>query len=180
MSCTVTIAQMLSHGDHIICVDDVYGGTQRYLRKIVSEKHGIDLTLIDFADEKTFKAAFKPKTKIVWLETPTNPTLKIFDIALLAKICKEKGVLFIVDNTFSTPYLCNPLDLGADIVVHSITKYIGGHSDVVMGCICLNDKKVYDDLFFIMKSIGTGACAFDCYLALRGSKTLAVRMERAQ
>ena len=121
----------------------------------------------------------KPNTKIVWAETPTNPTLKICDIAGIAKICKEKKALMVVDNTFFTPYLQNPLDLGADMVVHSITKYIGGHSDVVMGAIMLNDKALYDRLFFTIKSIGSGASPFDCYLALRGSKTLHVRVERA-
>mmetsp|Transcript_28635 Transcript_28635/g.27627 ORF Transcript_28635/g.27627 Transcript_28635/m.27627 type:complete len:246 (-) Transcript_28635:37-774(-) len=117
---------------------------------------------------------------MVWAETPTNPTLKIFDIKAVAKICKENNILFVVDNTFFTPYLQNPLDMGADMVIHSLTKYIGGHSDLVMGCICLNDKALYDKLFFIVKSIGSGASPFDCYLALRGSKTLALRMERAQ
>lgn len=121
----------------------------------------------------------KPNTKVVWAETPTNPTLKICDIAGIAKICKEKKALLVVDNTFLTPYLQNPLDLGADMVVHSITKYIGGHSDVVMGAIMLNDKALYDRLFFTIKSIGSGASPFDCYLALRGSKTLHVRVERA-
>lgn len=179
MATTVSIMQLLNQGDHVLCIDDVYGGTQRYLRKILHEKQGIELSMIDFKDPADVKAAIKPNTRIVWAETPTNPTLKIFDIAAVAKICKEKKVIFVVDNTFFSPYLQNPLDLGADIVVHSITKYIGGHSDVVMGAICLNDRELYDRLFFIIKSIGTGASPFDCYLALRGSKTLAIRMERA-
>lgn len=105
--------------------------------------------------------------------------MKIFDIKAVAEVCKERKVLLVVDNTFLTPYLQNPLDLGADMVVHSITKYIGGHSDVVMGAIMLNDKELYDRLFFVIKSIGSGASPFDCYLALRGSKTLAIRVERA-
>jgi len=146
----------------------------------MSEKQGIHVTFLDFDDPAAVRAAITKKTKLLWAETPTNPTLKIFDIRAIAKICKEKNVLLAVDNTFYTPYLQNPLDLGADMVVHSITKYIGGHSDVVMGCICLNDKELYDRLFFIIKSIGSGASPFDCYLALRGSKTLAIRMEKAQ
>lgn len=125
------------------------------------------------------KRSLKPNTKVVWAETPTNPTLRICDIEGIARLTKERKALLVVDNTFFTPYLQNPLDLGADIVVHSITKYIGGHSDVVMGALMLNDKELYDRLFFTIKSIGSGASPFDCYLALRGSKTLAIRVERA-
>mmetsp|Transcript_39493 Transcript_39493/g.29169 ORF Transcript_39493/g.29169 Transcript_39493/m.29169 type:complete len:245 (-) Transcript_39493:37-771(-) len=117
---------------------------------------------------------------MLWAETPTNPTLKIFDIKAVAKICKEANVLLVVDNTFFSPYLQNPLDLGADIVVHSMTKYLGGHSDLVMGCICLNDKQLYEKLFQITFWIGSGASPFDCYLALRSTKTLALRMDRIQ
>jgi len=178
-SALLSISNLLSSGDHILCVDDVYGGTQRYLRKILSDRQGIKVDFVDFGDLNLVRKAFKPTTKIVWAETPTNPTLRICDIASIAKICKEKKALMVVDNTFFTPYLQNPLDLGADMVVHSITKYIGGHSDVVMGAIMLNDKALYDRLFFTIKSIGSGASPFDCYLALRGSKTLAVRVERA-
>jgi cystathionine gamma-lyase len=170
---------LLSSGDHVLCVDDVYGGTQRYMRRILNERQGVTVDFVDFGDLATVRKAMKPNTKIVWAETPTNPTLKICDIAGIAKICKEKKALMVVDNTFFTPYLQNPLDLGADMVVHSITKYIGGHSDVVMGAIMLNDKALYDKLFFTIKSIGSGASPFDCYLALRGSKTLHVRVERA-
>lgn len=178
-SALLTIMNTLSSGDHILCVDDVYGGTQRYMRRILNEKQGIKVDFVDFGDLNIVRKNIKPNTKIVWAETPTNPTLKICDIAAIAKICKEKKTLLVVDNTFFTPYLQNPLDLGADMVVHSITKYIGGHSDVVMGAIMLNDKEMYDKLFFASKSIGSGASPFDCYLALRGSKTLAVRVERA-
>lgn len=178
-SALLTIMNTLSSGDHILCVDDVYGGTQRYMRRILNEKQGIKVDFVDFGDLNLVRKSIKPTTKVVWAETPTNPTLKICDIAAIAKICKEKKTLLAVDNTFFTPYLQNPLDLGADMVVHSITKYIGGHSDVVMGAIMLNDKELYDKLFFAGKSIGSGASPFDCYLALRGSKTLAVRVERA-
>jgi cystathionine gamma-lyase len=164
----------------VLCVDDVYGGTQRYLRTILGERQGIEVSMVDFSDISFLEKQIRKTTKIVWLETPTNPTLKIFDIAAVSKVCKKKGVLLVVDNTFFSPYLQNPATLGADMVVHSLTKYIGGHSDVVMGAICLNDKKLFEDLFYVMKSIGTGASPFDCYLGLRGSKTLAVRMDRAQ
>lgn len=178
-SALLSIMNLLASGDHVLCVDDVYGGTQRYMRRILNERQGVKVDFVDFGDLNTVRKNMKPNTKIVWAETPTNPTLKICDIAGIAKICKEKKALLVVDNTFFTPYLQNPLDLGADMVVHSITKYIGGHSDVVMGAIMLNDKALYDKLFFTSKSIGSGASPFDCYLALRGSKTLAVRVERA-
>ena len=178
-SALLSIMNLLSSGDHVLCVDDVYGGTQRYMRRILGERQGISVDFVDFSDLSVVRKSVKPNTKVVWAETPTNPTLKICDIAGIAKICKEKKALLVVDNTFLTPYLQNPLDLGADMVVHSITKYIGGHSDVVMGAIMLNDKALYDRLFFTIKSIGSGASPFDCYLALRGSKTLHVRVERA-
>lgn len=178
-SALLSIMNLLSSGDHVLCVDDVYGGTQRYMRRILGERQGVSIDFVDFSDLSVVRKSMKPNTKVVWAETPTNPTLKICDIAGIAKISKEKKALLVVDNTFFTPYLQNPLDLGADMVVHSITKYIGGHSDVVMGAIMLNDKALYDRLFFTIKSIGSGASPFDCYLALRGSKTLHVRVERA-
>ena len=121
----------------------------------------------------------KPNTKMCWLETPTNPTLKILDIQKIAEVLKGTGILLVVDNTFSTPINCNPLDLGADIVSHSLTKYIGGHSDIIGGSLMLNDKDLYDRLYFVFKSIGTGLSAFDSWIALRGSKTLEVRVTRA-
>ena len=122
---------------------------------------------------------FQKNTKIVWLETPTNPTMKIFDIKAISKLAKKYGAIFVVDNTFFTPFNQNPCDLGADIAFHSATKYIGGHSDVVMGALCLNDLALYERLSFVMKTMGTGASPFDCYLALRGSKTLGIRVERS-
>ena len=140
----------------------------------------IDVTFEDFSDIKHFKNCLRPSTKIVWLETPTNPTLKCFDIAKIAEALKGTGILFCVDNTFSTPVNTNPLLLGADVVTHSLTKYIGGHSDIIAGCICLNDRELYDKLFFILKSMGTGLCAFDSWLVLRSAKTLEVRVNQAQ
>lgn len=180
MSAISTVLHLLSSGDHLVCVDDVYGGTQRFFRKILAEKYDVSVTMKDFSDEKELEKAIIPgKTKMLWLETPTNPTLKIFDIAKVSKIAKKHNLILVVDNTFFTPYLQNPCSLGADIVIHSVTKYIGGHSDVVMGAIMLNDKEIYDKIFFVIKSIGTGCSPFDAYLALRGSKTLAIRMDRA-
>lgn len=180
MASHVTIMNLLSVGDHVLCVDDVYGGTQRYLRNILNPKHGIEMSMLDFSDIKVFKKHVKSNTKVVWLETPTNPTLKAFDIAAIAKALKGTGVLLVVDNTFATPINTNPIALGADIVVHSCTKYIGGHSDVIAGALCFNGRELYDKLFFILKTIGSGLSAFDSYIALRGSKTLEVRVQRAQ
>ena len=180
ISATISIMNLLDHGDHVLCVDDVYGGTQRYLRRILNEKFKIEVTFLDFSDIQLFTENIKKNTKIVWLETPTNPTLKVFDIKAISEVCRAKKVLLVVDNTFLTPFLQNPIDLGADVVVHSMTKYLGGHSDVVGGAIMLNDKELYDKLFFTTKSIGTGIAPFEAYLVLRGIKTLALRMTAAQ
>lgn len=175
---TVTNA-LLTAGDHILCVDDVYGGTQRYLRRILQPNSGIELTMIDFNNVANFKKALTPRTKLVWMETPTNPTLKVFDIKKIADLLKGTGIMLCIDNTFATPINTNPLLLGADIVCHSCTKYIGGHSDVIAGGIIINNKELYDKLFFVMKTMGTGLSAFDSWLALRGAKTLEVRVDKA-
>ena len=179
MSAHVTIMNMLSSGDHILCVDDVYGGTQRYLNKILSPNAGIEVSLSDFSDIAEFKKQIRKNTKVCWLETPTNPTLKCFDIRAIANALKGTGVILVVDNTFSTPINTNPLELGADIASHSVTKYIGGHSDVIAGALIMNSRDLYDKLFFILKTMGTGLSAFDSWIALRGSKTLEVRVQRA-
>lgn len=134
--------------------------------------------MIDMQSMKNVRAAFKKNTKIVWIESPTNPTLKVTDIEAVAEICKEFGALLIVDNTFMSPALQNPLLLGADIVMHSVTKYIGGHSDVCAGALMFNNEKLYEPLFFNIKTMGTMIGPFDAWLALRGTKTLALRMER--
>lgn len=179
MSATVTVMNILKSGDHVLCIDDVYGGTQRYLKKIICPNFGLELTMSDFSDIKKFKQCIKKNTKVVWLETPTNPTLKVFDIQAIANALKGTGIIFVVDNTFATPVLQSPALLGADIVMHSATKYIGGHSDVVCGALCLNDLDLYKRLDFAMKTVGTGASPFDCWIALRGTKTLGIRVERA-
>jgi cystathionine gamma-lyase len=179
MSATISVLSLLTADDHLLCIDDVYGGTQRYLRKIWNPNYNVDWGMIDMSDLKKVRAAFKPNTKLVWIESPTNPTLKCTDIAAVAAICKEKGVLLCVDNTFMSPALQNPLVLGADIVMHSITKYIGGHSDVVAGALMFNDSALYDKLFFNIKTMGGMIAPFDAWIALRGSKTLAIRAERA-
>ena len=179
MSAHVTLMNLCQAGDHILCVDDVYGGTQRYLRRILGPNTGIDVTFEDFSDVASFRKHLKANTKMVWLETPTNPTLKVFDIEKLAEACKKHGALLIVDNTFMTPVNQSPLLLGADIVVHSLTKYIGGHSDMIAGCICLNDRDLYDRVYFVLKSMGTGLDSFHSWLAIRSCKTLEVRVKAA-
>jgi cystathionine gamma-lyase len=173
---TATIINMLQSGDHVISIDDVYGGTNRYFNRVARPAMNIDFTMVDMSDLSALEAAFKPNTKLVWIETPTNPTLKIADIRAIAQKAKAHGCKIVVDNTFASPYLQTPLDLGADIVVHSVTKYLGGHSDVVMGVLATNDEQLYTKLKFLQNSIGAVPAPFDCYLALRGVKTLHLRM----
>ncbi len=171
---------LLETGQHVVIVDDVYGGTQRYFRRVAKPTYNMDFTFVDFNDPVALRAAFQPgRTKLVWLETPTNPTLKVSDVAATAALCKELGALFVVDNTFLSPYFQNPLDLGADVVVHSVTKYIGGHSDVVGGVVVTSNEEVHEKLRFVQNSVGAVPSPFDCYMALRGLKTLHVRLEAA-
>jgi cystathionine gamma-lyase len=173
---TSAVVHLLRTGDSILCIDDVYGGTQRYFRKIVTPHMGID---VEFCDLDQDGIVLKDTTKLIWLETPTNPTLKITDIRKVADMAQKENCLLAVDNTFCSPYFQNPLDHGADLVVHSVTKYIGGHSDVVMGVVCCNRQDLYEKLQFIQNSIGAVPSPFDCFLAHRGLKTLHVRMEAA-
>ena len=174
---TSAVVHLLHCGDQILCVDDVYGGTQRYFSRIVQPSNGIE---IDFCDMNNDEIPFKARTKLLWLETPTNPTLKVTDISRVSTMTKSReGCLLVVDNTFCSPYFQNPLDHGADLVVHSVTKYIGGHSDVVMGVVCTNSEDLYRRLRFIQNGVGAVPSPFDCFLAHRGLKTLHVRMEAA-
>lgn len=175
---TATITAMLSHGDHIISVDDVYGGTNRYFQRVAVPTMNLSISFIDFNTPGALMNAVTPRTKMLWIETPTNPTLKVQDIAAAAAEAKALGLIVVVDNTFATPYLQQPLNLGADIVVHSCTKYIGGHSDVVMGALCTNSEELYTKLKFLQNSIGAIPSPFDAYMAQRGLKTLHLRMQR--
>jgi len=175
LAATSTITFLLHDGDHVVCMDDVYGGTRRNFTRIAS-RHGLQFTYTDFSKPGALEGAITEKTKLVWLETPTNPLLKITDIAACAEVAKKHNAIFVVDNTFMSPYFQNPLDLGADIVVHSVTKYINGHSDVVMGVIVTNRPDLYEQLKFLQNGIGAIPSPFDCFLALRGVKTLHVRM----
>jgi cystathionine gamma-lyase len=176
MAATTAVVHLLKQGDHVLSIDDVYGGTQRYFRQTVNPTYGIDFDFIDMSDPAVIEQAIRPNTKLLWLETPTNPTLKITDIAAVAAVAKKHNLLVAVDNTFMSPYFQNPLTLGADIVVHSITKYINGHSDVVMGVVITNSEDVYTKIKFVQNGIGAVPSPFDAYLALRGLKTLHVRM----
>lgn len=179
MAAHVTIMNMLKKGDHILCIDDVYGGTQRYLRRILCPNAEIELTITNFNSMKNFKSKIQKNTKVCWMETPTNPTLKCVDIKGIAEALKGTGVILVVDNTFATPVNQSPLLLGADIVSHSGTKYLGGHSDVICGAMVMNSRELYDKLFFILKTMGTGLSAFDSWVLCRGIKTLQVRVEKA-
>ncbi len=172
------IAHLLDAGDHIVLVDDVYGGTYRLFKRIY-ERHGIGLTAVDMRDAKaTKRAIIKGKTKMVWMESPTNPVLKVIDIAAISELAHRAGALAVVDNTFASPYLQQPLTLGADLVTHSTTKYLGGHSDVVGGAVIGNSADLHERLKFIQNAAGGVPGPFDSWLVLRGAKTLAVRMER--
>ncbi len=177
MGATDAVAKLLRPGDEVITGDDLYGGTYRMFTKIFAH-YGIKFHFIDLKDAANIKKYITPKTKLLWVETPTNPTLQIIDIAACAKIAKENKIIFAVDNTFASPYLQTPMDLGADIVMHSVTKYLSGHSDVIMGALCVNDDTLYDQLSFILNSCGANPGPMDSFLVLRGIKTLHVRMQR--
>lgn len=176
MAATSSIMMLFSKGDHVLLTDDVYGGTFRVISKVLN-RFGIDSTFVDTGDLSNVEAAIKENTKAIFLETPTNPLLKITDIEAVAKYAKEKGLLTIVDNTFMTPYFQQPIALGADIVVHSATKYLGGHSDVVAGLAVVNSEELASELHFIQNSVGAVLGPQDSWLLMRGIKTLGLRME---
>lgn len=171
------VAKLLRPGDEVITGDDLYGGTYRMFTKVFAN-FGIKFHFIDMKDPENVKKYINEHTKMIWLETPTNPTMQIIDIEACAKIAKAHKLICAVDNTFASPYLQNPLALGADIVMHSVTKYLGGHSDVIMGALCLNDDSLYTQLAFIHNSCGATPGPQDSFLVLRGIKTLHIRMER--
>ena len=177
VAATDTVMKLLVPGDEVIAANDMYGGTYRLFSKIY-EKFGIQFTYVDTTDPANIEQAISAKTKLVWIETPTNPLMNISDIKAIAKITKAKHVLLCVDNTFASPYLQNPLDLGADLVMHSATKYLGGHSDVIQGALMMNDAALREQLYFIQKSCGAVPGPMDCFLVLRGIKTLHLRMQR--
>jgi len=171
-----TVMHLLKGGDHVVAMDDMYGGTYRLFDKVL-KNDGFEFSYEDLTNPENFAKAIKPNTKMVWLETPTNPTLKLTDIKAIVKIAKQKNILVVVDNTFMSPVFQRPIELGADIVVHSATKYIGGHSDVVGGIAVTNDPKIAEKIAFFSNSMGGVQGAFDSFLALRSLKTLPIRMK---
>jgi cystathionine beta-lyase/cystathionine gamma-synthase len=177
VAATDAVIKLLAPGDEVICANDMYGGTYRLFTKVF-EKFGIKFIYVDTTDAANVQKAVTAATKLIWIETPTNPLMNITDIEAVAAIAKAAGALLCVDNTFASPYLQNPLDLGADIVMHSATKYLGGHSDVIQGALMINDTELRDKLYFIQKSCGAVPGPQDCFLVLRGIKTLHLRMER--
>ncbi len=171
------VIRMLRPGDEVITGDDLYGGSYRIFTKIY-ENYGIKFHFINLTDTNNIQKYINTNTKLIWVETPTNPTMQIIDIVSCAAISKSNKILLAVDNTFASPFLQNPLELGADIVMHSATKYLGGHSDVVMGALIMNDDKIHEQIYFILNSCGANPGPMDCFLVMRGIKTLHLRMER--
>jgi cystathionine beta-lyase/cystathionine gamma-synthase len=174
---TTAVLMTLKSGDHVLVGDDVYGGTFRIFDKVLAQ-FGIEATFADLGDPAKVRAGLRPNTRLLWVETPSNPMLKILDVAAIAEVARGHGVALAVDNTFATPMLQQPLELGATLVVHSTTKYLNGHSDVVGGAVMTSDDDLAERLHFLQKAVGAVPSPFDCYLVLRGIKTLAVRMRR--
>jgi cystathionine gamma-lyase len=174
-----TVLELLNSGDHVIASDDLYGGSFRLFDKVRKRSAGLTFDFVDMSDIGAVEKAIKPNTKMIWVETPTNPTLRLADLAAIAKLAKKRGILTASDNTFASPYTQRPLEQGIDIVVHSTTKYLNGHSDIVGGCAVVGDNKdLADRLAFLHNAVGAIQGPFDSFLALRGLKTLALRMER--
>ena len=179
MAATDALISTLNAGDHVLSCDDVYGGTYRLLKR-VRERHGILSDFVDFGDVKNIEKHIRPETKLIWMESPTNPLLKILDIRAICELAHSRGILVAVDNTFMTPYFQQPLKLGADVVMHSVTKFLNGHSDVVGGAIVTSNQGLYEQLKFIQNAVGGVPAPMDCFLTLRGLKTLHLRMQRHQ
>ena len=178
MAAIGTILELLNPGDHIITSDDVYGGTYRILERVRKRSANLEVSFVDLCDPEKVKAAIRPNTRMLWVETPTNPMLKIIDLKAMLAIAKPHSIITVADNTFATPILQRPLELGFDIVMHSATKYINGHSDMIGGIVVVGDnKELADQLAFLQNAVGSIAGPFDSFLALRGVKTLAIRMQ---
>ncbi len=177
MAAISTVVQMLNAGDHVLSCDDVYSGTFRVFEKVF-KRHNLEFDFVDITNPHSLEKHIKGNTKIIWLESPSNPLLKITDIESITRIAKSKNILTVIDNTFATPFFQKPLNLGVNIVVHSTTKYLNGHSDIIGGAVVTNDRKLYNEIQFIQNAAGAVPGPFDCFLVLRGIKTLAVRMER--
>jgi cystathionine gamma-lyase len=177
MAAVDSCMKLLKSGDHVVCSDDVYGGVSRHFNKVL-ENYGLSFTYVDTSQPETVRQAIRPETKMLWIETPTNPLLKVTDVEIMSSIAKENGLYFGVDSTFATPVFLRPLELGADIVMHSTTKYLSGHNQIIGGIVITNREDIRDQLKFIQKTIGAVSSPFDCWLTLLGLKTLSLRMER--
>jgi len=178
MAATATVLELLPAGAHVVALDDLYGGTRRLFERVRRRSSGLDFTYSTLANRKALTAALKPGTKMLWVETPSNPLLKLVDLAMVAEVAKAKGVLCVADNTFASPWVQRPLELGFDIVVHSATKYLNGHSDLIGGVAVTARADLAEELAFLQNAIGSVPSAFDCFLVTRGLKTLALRMQR--
>ena len=178
LAATTATMSLLSPGDHVVAGDDLYGGTYRLFEKVLPRQNGLDFTYADTTDPASVEKALRPQTRLLWIETPTNPMLTLSDIRALSQMARERGATVVVDNTFASPYFQNPLSLGADIVVHSTTKYMGGHSDVIGGAVATSNPDYYEKTKFYQNAAGAVPGPFDSWIVLRGLKTLAVRMRQ--
>jgi cystathionine gamma-lyase len=178
MAASATIVELLDANSHIVASHDLYGGSYRLFERIRKRTAGLEVSFIDLAQPSAFEAAVRPNTRMVWMESPTNPMLNLVDLAAVAQLARARGILSVCDNTFATPYIQRPLDLGVDIVMHSATKYLNGHSDVLGGAVIVRDAALAEQLKFLQNGLGSVSGAFDSFMLLRGIKTLAVRMER--
>jgi Cystathionine beta-lyases/cystathionine gamma-synthases len=176
MAATSTVLELLDSGDHVVAMDDLYGGSYRLFERVRRRSAALDFSFVDLTDLAAFEAAITPRTRMVWIETPTNPMLKVVDIAAVAGVARRHGLLVVVDNTFASPMLQRPLELGAHLVVHSATKYLNGHSDMVGGVVVAGDDELAERMAFLQNSVGAVQGPFDSFLALRGLKTLPLRM----
>jgi cystathionine gamma-lyase len=178
MAATSTVLELLDSGSHVIAMDDVYGGTYRLFERVRRRSAGLDFSWVDLSDPAAFEAAIRPNTRLVWIETPTNPLLKLVDIEQIASIARKRGIIVVVDNTFASPILQRPLELGAHLVMHSATKYLNGHSDMVGGIVVVgDDAELAEQMTFLQNAVGGVQGPFDSFLALRGLKTLHLRMK---
>jgi len=177
MGAVNTVLNLLSAGDHVVCADDVYGGTRRIFSQVYAQ-YDVEFTYVDMTVPEAVREAVRPETELVWVESPTNPLLRVVDIADMATVAHEADALCVVDNTFASPYLQRPLEHGADVVAHSLTKYLGGHSDLVAGALVTDDADLDERFGFYQNAVGATPSPFDCFLVLRGTKTLPVRMDR--
>jgi cystathionine gamma-lyase len=179
MAATSTLIELLDAGSHIVAMNDLYGGTFRLFERVRRRTANLDITFADLTDPAALAAAVRPQTKLIWIETPTNPTLRLVDIAQVAEYARKRGIITVVDNTFASPWIQRPLELGADIVMHSATKYLNGHSDMIGGVAVAASAELADKIGFLQNAIGAVSGPFDSFLALRGLKTLALRMRQA-